>query len=300
MDLVQRNVITTQFIDIRGDLDGLNELFADYWSALFLPNQVSSIAFPFSRLNGEPFWELVPIDKYLITATAVNGVGSVNQLRSLAIGARLDGDLFRYMNDTDSRNVLTSTILDSCFSADGRRQIDKVIALHQGSFQYELFLEQKITKPNIEEPVLSAVYSEVRDRGFRLAVVKHYDKRCALCGVRIITSEGRSVVDAAHIVPWSKSRDDSIGNGMALCKLCHWSFDNGLVGVSENYKIILSEQINIHPNAAGSLITLNERDIVGPAARSFWPEQKNLSWHRRTWGLQGRTSEVFSQVSILE
>lgn len=28
-----------------------------------------------------------------------------------------------------------------------------------------------------------------------------------------------TVVDAAHIIPWSRSGNDDIGNGMALCKL---------------------------------------------------------------------------------
>jgi putative restriction endonuclease len=286
MDLIQRKVITTPFIDIRGDLDELIELFDDYWNALFGATQASSIAFPFSRLNSEPFWELVPIDKADITATTINGVSSVNQLRSVAIGARLDGDLFRYMVNFDSREVLVKTILESCFSPEGRQDTGKVIALHQGAFQYELFLEEKVQNSAIREPQLGEGYCEARNRGFRLAIIKNYDKRCALCGVRIITPEGRSVVDAAHIVPWSKSKDDSIGNGMALCKLCHWSFDNGLIGVSERYKIILSDQMSRYPNAAGLLITLNSRDIVGPTVKDFWPKPENLSWHRNHWGLQ--------------
>jgi putative restriction endonuclease len=48
----------------------------------------------------------------------------------------------------------------------------------------------------------------VRDQGFRRAVVRIYDHRCAFCGLRLLTSDGRTVVDAAHIVPWSASHDD--------------------------------------------------------------------------------------------
>ena len=43
------------------------------------------------------------------------------------------------------------------------------------------------------------------------------------------TPEGHTIVEAAHIVPWSESRDDRPTNGLALCRFCHWSFDEGLV-----------------------------------------------------------------------
>lgn len=43
-----------------GDLVELNELFNLYWRRIIPLGQTSSIAFPFSRLDREPFWELVP------------------------------------------------------------------------------------------------------------------------------------------------------------------------------------------------------------------------------------------------
>lgn len=60
LDLVQRGVITTPFIAVSGDLVELNELFNLYWRRVVPLGQTSSIAFPFSRLSREPFWELVP------------------------------------------------------------------------------------------------------------------------------------------------------------------------------------------------------------------------------------------------
>ncbi|OGU00371.1 MAG: hypothetical protein A2X80_12930 [Geobacteraceae bacterium GWB2_52_12] len=59
LNLVHRGVITAPFIVVSGDLVELNELFNLYWRRIIPLGQTSSIAFPFSRLDREPFWELV-------------------------------------------------------------------------------------------------------------------------------------------------------------------------------------------------------------------------------------------------
>ena len=69
LDLVQRGVITSPFIAVTGDLVELNELFNLYWRRIIPLGQTSSIAFPFSRLDREPFWELVPQPGMTITPT---------------------------------------------------------------------------------------------------------------------------------------------------------------------------------------------------------------------------------------
>jgi putative restriction endonuclease len=103
--------------------------------------------------------------------------------------------------------------------------------------------------------------------------------------VRIVTPEGHTVVDAAHIVRWSKTRNDDIRNGMALCKLCHWAFDEGMMGVSESYNVITSRQIGLDPNVPGFLLTLSGRGIIPPVDRDLWPAQEYLAEHRSDWRL---------------
>jgi putative restriction endonuclease len=43
---------------------------------------------------------------------------------------------------------------------------------------------------------------------------------------------------------------------MALCKLCHWTFDKGLIGVSASYTVLLSPELTAGYNLPGHLITL--------------------------------------------
>jgi len=70
---------------------------------------------------------------------------------------------------------------------------------------------------------------------------------------------------------------------MALCRLCHWTFDEGLLGVSARYAVLLGRQLAQSPNVAGHLLTLalRGRPIIGPGEQSLWPDLDALAWHRR-------------------
>jgi putative restriction endonuclease len=128
---------------------------------------------------------------------------------------------------------------------------------------------------SVEEVYLPAV----RDQGFRRAVVTAYSHRCALCGIRVRTLDGHTAVTAAHIVPWSETHDDRPANGMALCRMCHWTFDEGLLGVSQEYEVIASRQLPVPDNLPGYLTNLEGRGIVGPSEDPFWPDTASLRWH---------------------
>jgi hypothetical protein len=106
----------------------------------------------------------------------------------------------------------------------------------------------------------------VRDQGFRRAIVKAYDHRCAICGVRIVTADGHTAVAAAHIIPWSYSHNDDPRNGLALCHLCHWTFDEGLVTLTDRYQVKTSPQLAVTSNLPGHLVTFNGRSLIGPEA----------------------------------
>jgi putative restriction endonuclease len=286
LDLVARGVITSPFIAVTGDLIELNELFNLYWRRIIPLGQTSSIAFPFSRLHNEPFWALVPLPGIEITPSTINNITSVSQLRTVALGARMDEDLFHYMQQPASRSALREALLRSCFSEQARAALEEQAVINAEAYSYSLELEEKAHLPLVQETLAADAYpAAARDQGFRRIVTKAYDHRCALCGVRIITPDGHTVVDAAHIIRWSRSRNDDIRNGMALCKLCHWAFDEGMMGVSESYDVITSRQIASNPNVPGLLLTLSGRNIIPPSDRDLWPSQQYLAEHRREFRL---------------
>ncbi len=69
---------------------------------------------------------------------------------------------------------------------------------------------------------------------FRARVRDAYDSTCLVCGKKYPPTEFNRVpgVDAAHILPWADYELDRTDNGICLCKLCHWAFDEGIIVVS--------------------------------------------------------------------
>lgn len=286
LDLIARGVITTPVVDVTGDLVELNDLFNLYWRNVVPVGQTSSIAFPFSRLHNEPFWKLIAKPGHTVSDAVIAKTTTVSYLRTYALGARIDEDLFAIMQTESGRTTMREALLQSCFSAEAQQALREQAAINKGAFDYERMLEQQARQPLVKEVLENNSCKPVaRDQGFRRIVVSTYDHRCALCGIRIVTPEGHTVVEAAHIVPWSESRNDDIRNGMALCRLCHWGFDEGMLGVSTNYQVIISSAIGLAPNFAGSLQTLTGRAIIPPKDSDLWPAREYLTEHRKKWRL---------------
>jgi len=80
-----------------------------------------------------------------------------------------------------------------------------------------------------------------RDPEFLQKVRDAYNERCAVCGVRRETPDGRPEVEAAHIKSVSDGGPDELENGLALCRLHHWAFDNGWIAVDDEYRVLVRE-----------------------------------------------------------
>ncbi|MBN2148001.1 MAG: hypothetical protein JW726_11460 [Anaerolineales bacterium] len=68
---------------------------------------------------------------------------------------------------------------------------------------------------------------------------------------------------------------------MALCRLCHWSFDEGLMGVSTKYLMLISGEMRVTQNLSGHLQNLENRPIIGPVEPDLWPYVESLEWHHQ-------------------
>jgi len=187
------------------------------------------------------------------------------------------------MCKSETREQLRAVLVTTYFAKEVQPALVEQGSINREAYRYSNELLKRIKehmRPWSETDSDEKV-KKVRDQGFRKAIITLYEHRCALCGIRILTPEGHTVVEAAHIRPWSDSHDDRPTNGMGLCRLCHWSFDEGLMGVGREYEVLVSKHVKVDRNFPGHILTLSDRNIFCPDDEAFWPDQENLQWHRK-------------------
>lgn len=278
LDHLASGQITKNFIEPSLEL---TETFQEYIALLPKIDREASMAYPFYHLESSDFWEMLPQPG--VEHRKGRAIKSMKRLRELYLGARLSKDLFMLLQMETSREKLRTVIVQTYFAPEVQPAIWKQSLIHFGSTRYAsdlLSAAETVPSYSVSLDETDCV-GKVRNQGFRKAIVRLYVHRCALCGIKMLTSEGHTVVDAAHIIPFSESKNDHPTNGMALCKLCHWSFDEGLMSVVKNYEVIISPAVKKDPNLPGHILTLSDRPMFRPAETRFWPAQENFSWHRK-------------------
>jgi putative restriction endonuclease len=278
MDLVAQGSITKNFIEPSFEL---LDTFNTYWNSIMPIGSKTSMAYPFPRLKTDGFWYLVPYPGYENQIDI--DFSSMTKLREVCAGARMDDELFQLMCNPETREQLRAILIKTYFAPGIQSQLVGQGIVNLAAYEYSQELVKAAEKKASFEPDKedSEQKKKVRDQGFRKAIITLYSHRCALCGIRMLTPEGHTIVDAAHVKPWKESFDDRPTNGMALCKLCHWSFDKGLMSVSKSYEVLVSKRVMKEQNYPGHILTLTDRPIFTPEKESYWPAQDNLHWHRK-------------------
>lgn len=135
-------------------------------------------------------------------------------------------------------------------------------------FEYEVSRERKARTVN----------AVVRATGFRDAVLRAYDNRCAVTGSNISSLDGSVEAQAAHIRPVTKGGPDVISNGIALSHTAHWLFDNGLLSVTDDRSILVSRHLN-DAESVRALLNASGR-IIDPMDFRHRPHPVFFQWHR--------------------
>lgn len=259
----------------------LTQTFLDYTALLPDFGRQAGMAYPFYHLESSDFWILIPQPgKQHRQGLAMK---SMKRLREVYLGARFSDDFYVLLQMAQAREKLKNVLIQTYFARELQPAVVEQSQLNCASDQYSyrlLGLAEDIP-PYMTTNGEAEKEDKIRDQGFRKAIVRLYDHRCALCGIKMCTPEGRTVVDAAHIKPWSESYNDDPTNGMALCKLCHWSFDAGLMSVDQQYHVLISPAVRSDSNLPGHIMTLSDRPMFRPPESRHWPDQENFAWHRK-------------------
>jgi len=131
-----------------------------------------------------------------------------------------------------------------------------------------------------EDKAIYKVESQKRSRAFKDVVLDQYNYTCAVTEM-MYQSEHLIEAQAAHIIPKRESGSDDPRNGIALSRTAHWSFDQGMFTVSDQYEIIVHPKARLASVNKFPILDLNGEPINRPDDENFWPHQEVLEWHRK-------------------
>ena len=119
-----------------------------------------------------------------------------------------------------------------------------------------------------------------RNEAFRRRVIELYDYQCVACGLRIWLPEHElTFVDAAHLVPFSETRNDHPTNGLALCKNHHWALDQRLIAPDSTRVWHVSRQVESRRSRGEEeLARLAGQPLLAPVESDFAPDPLGLEW----------------------
>lgn len=278
IELIERGVISLNEIELTPEIVST---FLNYWNFLY-PEQKGIVALPFFHLKSDGFWHLLPNTGYEKAFKLIRHIKSSYHIRDMVKYACLDNELFALLLSDKNRTLFRRVIINEYFDNEERKRLIQAINLSREVMKYEHLLIAEAGVPyNTNKPKESIRFkAKVREAGFRHVIMSIYNYTCSVCNMRILTLEGASVVDAAHIVPFSVSANDDIRNGIALCKLHHWSFDEGLISIDDSYRVMTTPLLSAQRPTEWLLTELSNKQIMLPQNETLYPAQVALHYHR--------------------
>lgn len=238
--------------------ENLRKKFCEIFEKVHAANDKPTPENPFFYLRSEGFWRHVSTPG---KEEQVKELSNPPRIRDLADGlfyAELDQDLFSILLDPEKRNVVRDALISRYFPQK----------------RSELISEQNCDRIN-EEPLTA----QRRDAAFRRIILETYDYQCVACGLRLRLPEDITIVDAAHLIPFSISRNDHPTNGFALCKNHHWAFDRHLITPNLDGVWQVSQRLEARRSRGeGDLVELKGERLLPPRDEAYSPSTKAVEW----------------------
>ncbi len=155
---------------------------------------------------------------------------------------------------------------------------EKILASLEKQTIEAKFADKLLGTENLQgETKIREVKTRVNQNVFRQIVLANYNKKCAITGIDI-----PDLLVASHIIPWSKNEKERLNpeNGICLSALYDRAFDIGLIGITEKYEIILSNQLKTKENKEYYRITFG--DLKGAKLqlpKKYLPKKEFLQFH---------------------
>jgi len=117
-----------------------------------------------------------------------------------------------------------------------------------------------------------------RSAKHRKKVFDTYGTACVVCGYQVLSSGGASGCEAAHIRSVEHNGIDGPKNGLPMCRNDHWLFDNGIIAIDDDYRLIINR--NKLESSTINLESYHGRPLQLPDGVKIRPTLNNIQHHR--------------------
>jgi len=140
---------------------------------------------------------------------------------------------------------------------------------------------------SLHEDILDAVgmpwvvVSRKRDPRFREEILRSYEQRCAICGYDGRLGQSGLGLEAAHIKWHAAGGPDVVQNGLALCAFHHKVFDLGAVGLDDEGRVLVSQDVHGQTEVDHWILRFAGQPLRKPQSTAMAPGPEFVQWHRR-------------------
>jgi len=283
--------------EINSNWIGINEAllirFYDLWNLLVKTKNAPNFSLAFFHLGNERrgLWNLISIPGKSHITTHKFFYKSLKVLKETFLGAQLSDEFYNAVKSQENREALKFALLNTYFPKSSARQRDTTLRYSKKIKKQILFdAKENYAGNKIRQEHEETIESKeeemiLRNYLFRKTVLETYNNQCAISGLKIKSSDEELLVDACHIVPFTHTSDNSIRNGIALSPTLHRAFDNGLIAIDDNYKILVPHKLKDYNPAVG-IRQYADRKILLPRKEEFYPSLHRLAEHRVRFGYE--------------
>lgn len=262
--------------------------FKANWSRFVETDHDLRFALPFYHMQNETFWSLIPKAGCEIWVQSKGSMRSLSNLETAVEYARIDNTLADLLKNKENRDVLRQIILEKYFPkftstnysnhgldiVEGIRK--QIVEEDKTEYLAKInILKTKLTREAFEEEII------LRGSIFKREVPKNYNYTCCFSELKIeVPFNSTSLIEACHIEPFSTAYNDTLRNGIALTPTLHKAFDKGLICISDNYEIIVSNRIS-ETESPQSLKRYHGKRMLLPINEKHCPSLESIFWHRK-------------------
>ncbi len=136
------------------------------------------------------------------------------------------------------------------------------------------------TESGDDQDVADDLPRRKRDPQFRRKVLLAYGWKCAMCDW-----DGRDggagtvALEAAHVKWHAVGGPDATNNGLSLCSMHHKLLDRGLVGLTLDKRVLVSQYFQGDSAVAQAVISLSGMPVHEPHETEDTPRDDYIEWH---------------------